>query len=149
MRPARTGFTLIELLVALAVLAMLTALAWPAYASIVQRAHRGDARLALLRLQQLQERHYARHLRYAGRLGSSGDEDTLQAAARSEAGHYALAIEIRDDGQGYVLTATAASDGRQMRDAACRQFSIDELGRRRTADASGRWTEADPQRCWG
>lgn len=144
----RSGFTLIELLVALAVVAILSAIAWPGYASIMHRAHRNDARLALLRIQQLQEMHYANHLRYAAKLGRASDEDTLVAPERSDGGHYLLALAAAEDGQGYTATARTSTDGGQRRDRGCQQLSVDETGRRRSADASGNWSDVDPQRCW-
>lgn len=146
-RPSR-GFTLIELLVALSVVAILSAIAWPGYAGIVHRAQRNDARLALLRLQHLQERHYATHLRYASRLGTTGDADTLVISDRSDAGLYILALATGEDGQRYTATATANPAGRQRRDTECQGLSIDQAGTRRSADTSGDWAGADPLRCW-
>lgn len=142
------GFTLIELLVALTVFAILSAIAWPGYAGIVHRAQRNDARLALLRLQHLQERHYATHLRYAGALGTAGDADTLVTSDRSDAGLYTLAVSTSEDGQRYTAIAMANPGGRQRRDEECQQLSIDQTGARRSADATGSWSDADPLRCW-
>lgn len=142
------GFTLIELMIALAVVAILSAIAWPGYASIVHRAQRNDARLALLRVQQLQEMHYARYLRYAAKLGSSGDAQTLVAEDASQNGYYQLSLGTTEDGQGYTATAKANPAGRQARDQACQQLSVDHTGRRRAAGADGMWSDADPQRCW-
>lgn len=147
-RPA-PGFTLIELLVALTVVAILSAIAWPGYAGIVHRAQRNDARLALLRLQHLQERHYATHLRYAGALGTTGDADTLATSDRSDAGLYTLTVSSSEDGQRYTAIARANPRGRQRGDSECQQLSIDQTGRRRSADAIGNSPEADVHRCWG
>jgi type IV pilus assembly protein PilE len=143
------GITLIELLVALVIVALLSVVAWPGYGAIVQRAQRNDARLALLRIQQLQETHYATHLRYAAQLGEAPDGETLATSARSQLGHYQLSLTATDDGQGFTATARASPDGRQRRDHDCQQLSIDQIGRQRSANAEGNWSESDPHRCWG
>jgi type IV pilus assembly protein PilE len=143
------GFTLVELLVAMTIIAILSALAWPGYGAIMQRAQRTDARLALLSIQHLQERHYATHLRYAARLGSTPDAETLATSGRSQGGHYQLSVTTSGDGQRFTAVARASTDGRQQHDHDCEQLSVDETGRRRSPNASGDWTEADPQRCWG
>lgn len=143
-----SGFTLIELLVALTVFGILSAIAWPGYTGIVRRAQRNDARLALLRLQHLQERHYATHLRYADALGTTGDADTLVTSDRSDAGLYTLAVSTSEDGQRYTATAMAHPGSRQRHDSECRRLSIDQTGARRSADATGEWSDTDPLRCW-
>lgn len=148
-QPALSGFTLIELLIALAVVAILSAIAWPGYASILHRAQRNDARLALLRIQQLQEMHYAKHLHYAAAFGANADVQTLATPERSDGGHYLLSVVVTEDGQGYTATARAQTNGAQRRDHSCQQLSVDETGRRRSADATGNWSNADPHRCWG
>jgi type IV pilus assembly protein PilE len=141
---------LIELLVAMAIVAILSALAWPGYGAIVQRAQRTDARLALLNMQHLQERHYATHLRYAARLGDTPDAETLAISVRSQGGHYLLSVTTSGDGQHFTAVARAASsDGRRRNDHGCAQLSVDEIGRRRSANALGEWTDEDPERFWG
>jgi hypothetical protein len=49
----------------------------------------------------------------------------------------------------YTAVARADPAGRQSTDAHCAQLSIDETGRRRSADASSIWRDDDPHRCWG
>jgi type IV pilus assembly protein PilE len=143
------GFTLVELLITLTVVAILSAIAWPGYGAIIHRAQRNDGRFALLRLQHLQERHYATHLRYASAIGSAADEDTLAASASSDGGLYRLSLSTTEDGQGYTAVASASPDGRQRKDRDCLQLSIDQTGRRRSANADGTWSEVDLKRCWG
>lgn len=143
------GVTLIELLIALTVVAVLSAIAVPGYGAVMQRVNRNDARLALLRLQHLQERHFATHLRYASQLGAADDATTLAHSGRSEAGHYLLGLSTPVDGQSFTATATADMGRRQSSDVDCLSLSVDQMGRRRSADASGRWHEDDPRRCWG
>jgi len=147
--PSCRGFTLIELLITLAVVAILSAIAWPGYASIMHRAQRNDARLALLRIQQLQEMHYATHLRYAVKLGSASDAETLATSGRSDGGHYQLSITVAEDAQRYTATARASAAGSQRRDRGCQQLAVDESGRRRSANSQGTWTDQDEHRCWG
>jgi type IV pilus assembly protein PilE len=146
-RPA-SGFTLVELLIALAIVAVLSALAWPSYSAVIQRAQRNDGRFALLKLQQLQERHYSTHLRYADRLGSGADGNTLPAAAHSDRGLYQLALTASADGQRYTAFATVRPDGPQSRDRDCQQLAVDQDGERRSATSAGVWSDADAHRCW-
>jgi type IV pilus assembly protein PilE len=143
----RRGFTLLELLVALAIVAVLAAMAWPGYTAIVHRAQRGEAQRALLQLAQLQEHHYARHLRYAARLGPEADAQTLVAEARSTQGNYLLSLQAEADGQGYLAWAVAAPAGRQERDHACRGLALDHTGHRQSMEAGGAWGE-DIRGCW-
>lgn len=143
------GFSVTELLVTLAIVGILSAIAWPSYSGVVQRARRNDARLGVLQLQHLQERHYATHLRYAARLGTTPGPDTLVASGRTEGGRYQLSVTATEDGQGYTATATALAAGQQARDRHCRQLSVDHTGLRRSANVHGNWSTADPHGCWG
>lgn len=140
------GVTLIELIVVVAIVAVLSTIAWPGYASVLQRANRNDARLALLQLQILQESHFATHRRYAAQLGDTATADTLAASRLSSAGHYRLSLSAPEDGQTYTARATAT--GRQAGDRQCAQLAIDVIGRRRSADSDGRWSEDGAARCW-
>ncbi|MEO8307821.1 MAG: type IV pilin protein [Pseudomonadota bacterium] len=140
------GFTLIELMVSVAIVAILAAVALPTYQGVRHRSQRTDARLALLWIQYQQERHYAAHNAYAD--GLSDLAPVAAPAQRSAAGDYDLAVTLTDGGQGYVATALAHAYGRQARDNDCRWFSINELGQRKSATASGVWSDTDPYRCW-
>jgi type IV pilus assembly protein PilE len=143
------GFTLIELMIVLAIMGILASIAWPGYQNVVHRTRRVDARLALLRIQYLQERHYAIHNRYAASLTDTSANSGLGTSNRSDAGDYALTLNVGLDGQHYVTTAQAAAAGRQLRDQACQWLSIDDTSQRRAADISGTWTVNDPNQCWG
>jgi type IV pilus assembly protein PilE len=133
------GFTLLELLATTVIVAVLAALALPGYQHLMHRALRQEARLALLRVQHQQERHFSQHHVYAGLPG------TMQ---RSDDDHYTLSIELSADGMSYVATARADPGGRQASDSSCALFSIDETGRRRSANAAGIWQESGTGRCW-
>lgn len=137
-RPLR-GFTLLELLVTTMIIAVLAALALPGYQHVMHRALRQEARLALLRVQHLQERHFSQHHVYA---------DLPGAMQRRDDDPYTLSIELSADAMSYVATARADPRGRQSSDSACAFLSIDETGRRRSANAAGVWQESDTQRCW-
>jgi len=144
------GFTLIELLVTMSIVAILASLTFPTYRNAMHRAQRLEARTALQRIQYLQERYYAQHLRYAAQLaGTSGTAEGLEMPDRSDAGSYALAVTAGDDGQSFLATARARTEGRQADDRACQLLFVDETGQQRSADATGSWSDSDPHRCWG
>lgn len=123
------GVTLLELVICVVVVAMLAALAVPAYRGYVLRAQRTDAHAALLRIHAEQERHFLQHHRYASHLGATLHEG-LAAAATSEHGYYALQLQVRRDGMGFIATATPTAVGGQRDDGRCSSLSIDEAGRR-------------------
>lgn len=141
------GFTLLELLVTLAIVGILTAIAWPGYGAVMRRAQRDEARLALLDIQYAEELRYQNRLAYGDELATPRADGGLGLATRSRGGSYTLAVRISEDGQHYTAIAQAVASGRQGADRDCRQFSIDETGRRRSADAAGNWTD-EPRRCW-
>jgi type IV pilus assembly protein PilE len=140
------GFSLIELLVAMAIMGLLAAIALPGYNQLVTRAQRQDARLALLRLQHQQEMVFANHLSYSRPADPNPSGPALPD--RSEQGYYLVELRISADGMSYTALARADPAGRQASDLHCAWLSIDETGRRRSADASGYWRDDDPHRCW-
>lgn len=141
------GFTLLELLVTLAIVGLLTAIAWPGYGAVMRRAQRDEARLALLGIQYAEELRYQNRLAYGDQLATPTAEGGLGLAVRSAGGSYTLAVRISEDGQHYTATAHAVPQGRQAGDRECQLLTIDETGRRRSADAAGNWSD-DPRRCW-
>jgi type IV pilus assembly protein PilE len=138
------GFSLIEVLVTMAIAGVLAALAIPGYTQVVNRALRQDARLSLLRLQHRMEIIFANGMSYAPEGATAGPAHP----SRSGQGHYLLDLHIAQDGMAYIALARADPAGRQASDSRCAAFSIDQTGRRRTADASGNWRDDDPHRCW-
>jgi type IV pilus assembly protein PilE len=143
------GFALIELVIVLTIIGILSTIAWPGYASVMHRSLRLEACLALLRAQQLQERHFASYNRYASAVAAPSDADGLQMSPLTESGNYQLSLQTAADGQSYVAVAHATATGRQQRDTACQQFSIDTTGLRRFAGADGRWQTDEGRSCWG
>lgn len=141
------GFSLIELLATMAIAGLLAALAIPGYTHVVNRALRQDARLSLLRMQHRLEVLFANHLSYAAPVGNGTGGPS--ASGRSDQGHYLLELRIGADGMSYTALARADPSGRQATDSRCALFSIDETGRRRSADASNNLRDDDPHRCWG
>ena len=141
------GYTLIELLVAGLLVALLTAIALPSYRQTVLRAQRSDARLALLRIQAQQERHYLQFQRYSQDLDTNPATGGLGVGRRSEAGHYALSLELTGNGQGFRAVARPAPGDAQQSDRECTSLSIDESGRR-LAESAASSTPPQPERCW-
>lgn len=142
------GYTLVELLVTAMLVALLVAIALPSYRQVVLRAQRSDARLALLRIQAQQERHYLQHQRYSRDLATPPAAGGLGVGSRSDAGHYALSLQLNGDGLGYLAIARPAPGDSQQEDRECASLSIDETGRR-LAEAAQPAHGIDAVRCWG
>jgi len=108
------GFTLIEMLCVLAVAAILSTAALPGYHRVIAKARRSDATITLMRLQLAQESYRADHGRYGG-------PDELRLPARTDAGHYRLAVVAAADD---AFEAHAVADGVQAADADCRRMTL-------------------------
>ena len=136
----RRGFSLIEVLVCAAIIALLATVALSTYRGNVLRVRRADAQHALLQLQALQERHYFEHGRYAVSIAELGDPPP---PAVSREGWYALQVEPRAGGEGYVVRARPVDGGAQQSDRSCESFAVDDTGMRMATGA-----DDAPVRCW-
>lgn len=123
-RPAR-GFTLIELVITIAIVAILVAITYPSYQNYLFRARRADGREMLQRIASAQERFYTNRNRYASDLTTAAGLNL--GTANSEAGHYLITVNVPDDGQTFVLTATP--QGIQADDT-CANLTVNNVGSR-------------------
>lgn len=140
------GFTLVEILTVLVVVAVLAALAIPAWHTHLLRMQRADAREALIAVQSAQDKFFGAHARYAaGAEVSAPSPGGLALTVNSAHGFYHIEVQTSADGLGYAASARSVASGRQMEDARCAQFTLDQNGRRRAVDSGGADRSAD---CW-
>jgi type IV pilus assembly protein PilE len=123
------GFTLIELLVTLVIIGLLTTVAYPSYQNSVRKTRRSDAITAALAIQVAQEKFRANCPFYAQTLGASNvcganaGASTVQAAATSREGFYAMTIAAASaTGNAYTIVATP--QGEQAADSTCSPMSL-------------------------
>jgi type IV pilus assembly protein PilE len=125
------GVTLIELVTVIAIVSILTAIAVPSYANYMRKARRADAKSMLNTAAQQLERCYTRLNSYND--GTNDVSGNCPLALGSNApGDYSLSIAFDTTaglptGQSYTLTATAL--GKQTRDTACGNFTLDQTGK--------------------
>jgi type IV pilus assembly protein PilE len=149
-RPAMArGVTLIELMVVVVVVGILAAIAVPSYRNYVLRAQRSDATAALLRIAAAQEKFYLQNNVYATNAQLATAPPNGLGIAATERGYYGLNVAASasfpgDFTRGFQATATAAA-GPQMRDSACRTFTIDHTGNRGATDSGG---ANNREACW-
>jgi len=156
--PRARGFTLVELSVTMVIAAILAAIAIPAYSNYVRKAHRTEAKSALLDLASLEERYYTTNNNYtdvASNLGYSGSGTTTQNGSFAVGSGYYNVVLTKNDAvaptagvQGgtpanYSITATAAGD--QLKDTACRTFTVTSGEVQTAADPASAATTAS---CW-
>lgn len=142
----RAGFTVLEVLTALVVVGVLVAVAVPTWQTHAMRVRRHEAMSALLDLQRAQDAYFGRNARYAGASQlSTAAPAGLGIDATTTHGYYSLALRTAGDGLAFEATAAPASGAGQSADERCARFTIDNLGQRRAADATGRDRSAD---CW-
>jgi type IV pilus assembly protein PilE len=142
----RTGFSLIEVMVALVIVAITATYAVTSYRRYLVRSYRLEAVQGLLSAAAEQEKYYLAHGRYSDRLDTAvGDQPPgLPVASITPHRRYEMTIELADAGV-FRLVATPLTNGGQRNDTDCRQFSIDESGRRQARDSTG--TDST-NRCW-
>lgn len=142
----RTGFTLIEVMVALVILAITATYALASYRRYLLRSYRLEAVESLLSAAAEQEKFYLAHGRYSDRLDSAVGEvpPGLRIPSITARGRYSMIIELADAGV-FRVVAMPVAGGSQGDDKDCRQFSIDESGRRQSRDSAG---NDSTNRCW-
>ena len=131
------GFTLIELVITVTIVIILAALAIPNYRNHVLRSNRTDAMAALLHVAAAQEKFYLQNNTYADDIADL-NLDTL-----SPNDNYDMEVTA-GDAAGFVATATPSESGSQTHDAACTEFSINQLGVKSATGSGDNPTEV----CW-
>ena len=142
----RRGFTLIEFMVALIIVAITASLALASYRRYLLRSYRLEAVESLLMAAAEQEKFHLAHGHYSDRLDAGVEDEPpgLRVPSMTPRRRYALTIERADAGA-FRIVARPLENGGQKDDKDCRQFTIDESGRRLSRDSSG---DDSTNRCW-
>jgi type IV pilus assembly protein PilE len=152
--PRTGGFTLVELAVTMVIAAVLAAIAIPAYSNYVLKAHRTEAKSALLDLASLEERYYTAFNKYTQTptdLGYSGTGTPFTVGS----GYYSITTlsfiaatpptTALPGGVPATYTITATAVGNQLKDTACRTFTVSSAGVQEARDAASAVTTTN---CW-
>lgn len=136
------GFTLIEALVVVAIIGIVASFAISSYSSSVQKARRADGKSAVLEAASLQEKWYAQENRYSADISGLG-------GGTSPEGYYTLVAATALSGAACAVantcfTITATATGAQAGDTECATLTVDNLGRKKSYDASG----TETTNCW-
>ena len=122
----------------LVIVAIAASYAFASYRRYLLRSYRLEAVESLLAASAEQEKFYLAHGLYSDLLAD------LHIPSITPRHHYAMTIEIADASV-FRIVAMPASDSGQRDDKDCRQFSIDESGRRQARDSAG---NDSTTRCW-
>lgn len=123
------GFTLTELLISVAIVGILAAVAYPTYQDSVRQSRRADGVAAALTIQVAQEnfrsncRFYAQSLGAGNVCGANAGASTVQAAATSREGFYALSIQAAS-ATGNSYTVVIDPQGLQAGDTDCDPMTL-------------------------
>ncbi len=142
----RAGFSLIEAMIALVIIAITSSYALASYRGHLLRGYRLEAVERLLAAAAEQEKFHLAQGRYSDRLDAAPGDDPpgLPVASLTPHRKYRAAVEFADAAT-FRIVATATAGGGQWQDRDCREFSIDDGGRRLARDAAGNDSTA---RCW-
>ena len=136
------GVTLMELLTVVVIIAILASISIPTYRSYLIRTQRAEGKTALLQLQAAQEKFYLNGNAYTDDV-TGASPDGLGLPGNSETNKYDITVELVDDGQGYVASATPADGGGQEDDALCGSLTLTDTGVRNIDGGTGTVAE-----CW-
>jgi len=142
------GFTLIELMITIVIGSILLAVAIPGYQGQMRKSRRTEARIAVLDLASREERFLSTANNYSQTTTDLGYTGTFPVTVGS--GYYTLTVTSPDPafvgaggtGPSYIVTATAT--GLQLKDTACRTFTVTHLGQQTATDSGGTATTT----CW-
>jgi type IV pilus assembly protein PilE len=116
------GFTLVELMIVVLIVAILTAIAVPSYRQYVLRVNRTEAKVALTRVAQRLEQCYTR-----GQPPTYTDAAcTVVLPMNTPDNNYTVTYSVPLTANAYALTAPPI--GGQLDDAACGNFTLNQLG---------------------
>lgn len=133
MQQRQSGFTLVELMIAVAIIGILSAIAVPSYNSYVMRARLVESHGVLATTQNRLEQYWTNKRSYEK--FDEQDPDLMPKAGLYF--DYSL-----DDVTAATFTLVATGKGA----AAGFVYTIDQAGKRVTADAPDGWTTSDE--CW-
>lgn len=136
------GMTLLELLAVIVILGILASIAVPTYRKYLIRAQRSEAKIALLQLQTAQEKFYMQNNSFTENI-TAASPNGLGLPATTETGKYVIDVEVDDDGQTYVATASPRAGGGQSDDKDCGSFTINHRGTKGNVDNA-----KTTQFCW-
>ncbi len=153
---AHAGFTLVELMVTIVIASILLAIAVPAYQSQIRKTRRTEARNAVLDLAAREERYLSVYNTYSqlpsdlGYAAPAATSTTWAGVGAIGSGYYTLnvvatapnATTTPPTPPTYTITATAT--GIQLKDTACKTFTVNQLGQQTATDSGGSATTA----CW-
>jgi type IV pilus assembly protein PilE len=144
---AFAGFTLIELMVTLVVASILITVAIPGYQTFIRKSRRTDAKTAVLDLAGREESYFSTQNKYSA-LPADVGYTAFPSAVGS--GYYTINVVVGAPAVAvpatFTITAVPAAGSTQLQDAACQQFTVDQLGNQKATDAGGTDTT---QLCWG
>lgn len=149
-RPARAhGFTLIELMIAMVIFALLAAISIPTYNAQVRKGRRTEAKTAVLDLAGREERLYSVTNAYSQTPSDLGYAAVGVPWSGVIVGnnYYQVTVTAVAAPPSFTITATASSTD-QLKDTACRTYTVNQLGVQGATTSTGTTSAAITAACW-